>query len=830
MPMKNLLILLLLLGIHQSAFSQLEPYQWRLGISGGYTNYYGDLSPYPISSIRDYGNFFRLFDYNENYVHDYSYALSLERRLSASLSLRLATGKYSISMSDRYISPSNRLRLDAQNFDRALNFKTEIRDYGLGLVLKPDNGRLLKKDAFFAPYLTFGMGWLNFKVFGDLYDQNNNPYDYSSYDPVNDGIFETRLDKLSTELPEGYSNTSFYSNVGLGIRFRLGKQLELFAQSDFKHAFTDYLDDVSSLYRERYDTPAQQYAARPGVVAIDWGNPVRGNNDDRKDWYIYHSIGVKFSFSPMKTAFRASRISPGIYSPIEDIPAQTNKPSEPLDSLVSMDQTMGVTNNHFTFIQLHRPYNRDSSYYAFKILEADVLILNFENQLLNNKSLRDSLYTRLDSLQSMRQRIELDTSNNDVKTSLLLTADKEIGEVESQLEEALLTKTEIDAGLMAARQNKELYQNAYRLSLERQDQSDSLGFVNEIMGLPDTIRKALTEQGSFYQINQDTAKNLQSFSSSNARLGRTSEGDDQDFRTFKEDERRGIYPDQKTQTYEELLTQERARNNYLLRELEYYSDRYFQSINQGVAKEEEQSNYSGRRNESGSDIYRIDDRNRFERRNRNPTYIYPIIVPDYDNRNPVMPEQEHKSLYLNEAPWQPHISPGLPRFRYPRPSSYFPEVTRKKDLNSKEIAVETKKDSVDTASAKKNIYHPPINSKIEIYFDNDQENPGEQELMKLEPLALMATNNPTVEITISGFADNTGRLRYNLNLINERTSNVKNFLVEKFGISPQRINILSGGLIVRENAQKPSPSDRRVEVWIRDKNRETPQDRGSINE
>src|SRR5690554_4734739 len=108
----KILMVLLFMGIHVNAFPQLEPYQWRLGISGGYTNYYGDLSPYPISSIGDYGNFFRLFNYNENYVQDYSYALSLERRLSASLSLQLSAGKYSISMSDRYMRKNNNLLLE----------------------------------------------------------------------------------------------------------------------------------------------------------------------------------------------------------------------------------------------------------------------------------------------------------------------------------------------------------------------------------------------------------------------------------------------------------------------------------------------------------------------------------------------------------------------------------------------------------------------------------------------------------------------------------------------------------------------------------------------
>ena len=811
------MILLLLLGIHVNAFPQLDPYQWRLGLSGGYANYYGDLSPYPISSIGDYPNFFRLFNYNENYVHDYSYALSVERRLSASLSLQLSAGKYSISMSDRYMRQNNSLLLDAPNFNRALNFKTDILDYGLALVLRADNGKLLKTDAFMAPYLTFGLGWLNFKVFGDLYDPNNHPYDYTSYEPINDGIFETRLDRLSTELPGGYSNTSFYSNVGLGLRFRLGKQLELFAQSDFKHAFTDYLDDVSSLYRERYETPEQQYAARPGVVSIDWGNPVRGNNDGRKDWYIYHSIGVKLSFSPMKTAFRAPRVSPGKYSPTEVLRVLENKQPEALDSLSSVDQTPGVTNNYFTFIQLDKPYNRDSSYYSFKILEADVSILSLENQLLDNKNLTDQLNSRLDSLGSLRQRINLDTSNNDVKAPLLLTVEKEMKEVENQLEEASKTRKELDEGLITARQNKELFQNAFRLSVERQDHRDSLSFADEILELPDAVRQALTRQGSFYKIDKDTAENPHLLSSSTGWPARGLEGEEQAFRPLTEDEPRGFYRNQENRNYQELLTHERARNNYLLRELENYSDRYLLSDSQGAAEEERRSNYSGRRNNSGTDIYyRIDEYNRSEPRSRNPAYVLPIVVPNNNNRNSVPQEQDNSSVDFNKSPWQPQIFSGLSRFRDPGIPFYFPEVTRRKDPDLNEIPVEESKQAIDTTSSESKINGFPINGKVELYFDNDQARASEQELLKLQPLTTIVSNNPAVNITISGFADNTGRLRYNLNLINQRTSNVKNFLIEKFGISPQRINILPGGLIVRENEQRSSSTDRKVEVWLQE--------------
>ncbi|MEX2593670.1 MAG: OmpA family protein [Anditalea sp.] len=812
--MKNLMALLLLLGIQVNAFSQLEPYQWRVGISGGYANYYGDLSPYPISSIRDHKDIFRLFNYNKNHIHDYSYAISLEKRLTASVGLQFSVGKYSISMSDRYVNPNNILQLDAPNFERALNFKTEILDYGIGLVMRTDNGELLNKNAFMAPYLTFGMGWANFKVFGDLYDENNNPYNYTTFSPINDGDFETRLDNLYTELPEGYTDNSFYSNLGVGLRFRIGKKLELFAQSDFKHAFTDYLDDVSGLYRVQYDSPEQQYAALPGGAPIDWENPFRGNSNGRKDWYIFHSIGIKLSFSPMKSTFTASRISPGRHTQLKDIPAEDDQSSEHSDSLSSVDEKMEAGNNYFTFIQLNQPYNRDSSYYSFKILESDVSLLNLENQQMDNENLLDSLNSQLDSLQSMQERITLASPNNELNAQPLVTVEKDVEAVEKQLEEALLKRKKIEAGLMTARQNKELYQTAYILSQERQGHSDSLGFVNEILQLPDAVRKALAQPGSFFKIDQDSTGNSQLFSSSGVRKDGIYNGEEQDFRSATENDVVGIYPNQKNQLYAELM-QERAKNNYLLRELGNYSNPSFNQRAEG-----ELFDYYERRNNSQPDIsYRIDDYNEFQRRNRSTGYVLPLVVPP--NNNAPTRRSEQKFIPGNEniitIPRQLEISPDLPRLTDSGLPSYFPQTRRRNNSNFTDFSVERNMETIDTASLEKKAFNLPINSKVEIYFDNNQAKPGQQELNKLLPLATILKNNPTVKLTISGFADNTGYLGYNLNLINERISNVKTFLIEKSGISPERIIILSGGLIVRGKGQNSSPKDRKVEVWIQEK-------------
>lgn len=817
--MKHLLILLLLLGIHRQAFSQLQPYQWRLGISGGYSNYYGDLSPYPISSLGDYQYFFRLFNYNENYVHDYSYAVSLERRLSNSLSLQLSAGKYSISMNDRYQSPSNRLQLDAPNFSRALNFKTDIRDWGLGLVLKTDNGRLLKQDAFMAPYLNLGMGWLDFKVFGDLYDDNGQPYDYSQHHLVQDGNFETRLDRLHTELPEGYPNTSFYAQAGIGLRFRLGGQLEIFAQSDFKHAFTDYLDDVSGLYREDYDTPEQQYAAMPAVVE----SPLRGKNDGRKDWYIYHSIGLKFSFSPMKNAFRATRISPGVYTPMESFPALENQKAESPDSLPSSSQGMDKLTNYFTFIQLEKPYNRDSSYYAFKILEADVSILHLENKLLNHQNGLDRLNSQRDSL-IIEQKTALEAADSVAVSPVLATLQKAIEDIDNQLEDAIEEREALEEGLAEAHQNKELYQNAYRLSIERASRGDSLAMADEILELPGLVRQALAQGTAITRI-QDTTANLQTFSSSGAWSARNEEGDNP---APTDEKPLQFYPGQENRDYQELLTQERARSAYLLRELENYKDWYARSSNRERAEEDLRSLYSERRNNAAPDVYyRIDDY-RPERRSTHPGYVLPIVVPNTSGI-PSAPQQENndRSVDWNTFNWQPRPFQPLVRFDAARRPLYFPQVTDRKNQDLKEATAEMNKPAADTARTGLNPYNTEINSKVEIFFDNDQAYPNEQELQKLQPLESILKNNPAIGITISGFADNTGRLGYNLNLIDQRTSNIKDLLVEKYGIDAERISILPGGLIVREDGQKSSSTDRKVEVWVRE---EKPTPAGSIDQ
>src|SRR5690606_9184965 len=96
---------------------------------------------------------------------------------------------------------------------------------------------------------------------------------------------------------------------------------------------------------------------------------------------------------------------------------------------------------------------------------------------------------------------------------------------------------------------------------------------------------------------------------------RPAEGNEPALGPLTEGEALRFSPNQENPDYRDLLTQERARNNYLLRELENYEDWYARSFNRGLAEEDPRRGYSGRRDDVTPDLYyRIDDNYRSERR------------------------------------------------------------------------------------------------------------------------------------------------------------------------------------------------------------------------
>ncbi len=288
------LILGLLLG--HRALAQQEQYRWRVGAYLGSMSYYGDLNQ-------------RLLPETVNPDHP-AFGFSVERLFNKAWSAKLLYTQGQWIANDR--------RRNAF-LARSLNAKTEVQDYSLLFTYYLDNNRQLGRRSFLSPYVSFGLGYTNFSVYGDLRDGNGDYYHYwSDYsirnvpedDPnaagasvvTQDGVYETELSPLATE--REYPTESFSLPLALGLKFRLSSNINLNLELLMRYAFTDYLDDVSGDYRAEYSSAEQRRAANPTGQDV----AQRGSSPNVNDFYAFPSLSLHYSFARRKTAYRAPKL------------------------------------------------------------------------------------------------------------------------------------------------------------------------------------------------------------------------------------------------------------------------------------------------------------------------------------------------------------------------------------------------------------------------------------------------------------------------------------------------------------------------------------------
>lgn len=313
-----------------SAQAQQEQYRWRVGAYLGSMGYYGDLNH---QLIPDAGN-----------TSQPAFGFSLERILDKAWSAKLLYTQGQWMANDR----ANDALLS-----RSLNAKTEVQDYSLLFTYYLDNNRQLGRRSFLAPYVSFGLGYTDFSVYGDLRDGNGDYYHYWSDYSIHstdetdanaaeaevvgqDGVYETELSSLSTE--KEYPTESFSLPVALGLKFRLSSNINLNLELLMRYAFTDYLDDVSGGYRADYSSPEQSIAANPtGQAAAQ-----RGSSPNVNDFYAFPSVSLHYSFARRKRAYRA----PKLYAVADRVDRFTPTPQGPLTVIdtiaaLTIDPTMG---------------------------------------------------------------------------------------------------------------------------------------------------------------------------------------------------------------------------------------------------------------------------------------------------------------------------------------------------------------------------------------------------------------------------------------------------------------------------------------------------------
>lgn len=243
---------------------------------GGFSNYQGDLQSKPFTFDQSHAVF----------------GLGLKYDVTPKLSVRTGFNYGSIAATDKKNKPS----LQPRN----LSFHSKIIE-----------GNLLAEYTIFdldekmiAPYVFGGIGIFHFKPFA--FDTLGNEI---SLQPL--GTEGQGLSKYPSRKP--YKLTQLALPFGGGIRFRITDDAVLGYEIGMRKLFTDYLDDVSTIYVDAialvqtHGQKALEMSYRGGEVKDgDPSYPPEGylrGGEKFKDWYYFTGLTLSIRINAAKGNF-----------------------------------------------------------------------------------------------------------------------------------------------------------------------------------------------------------------------------------------------------------------------------------------------------------------------------------------------------------------------------------------------------------------------------------------------------------------------------------------------------------------------------------------------
>ena len=248
-----------------------------LGLFVGKMNYQGDLNP---SSFK--------FANSKTTA-----AVTIRQSINRWLSLKGGVAIGSLEAADRY----NRDYLKPRN----LSFYTTIKEASFSI----ETSLLDLSTAHFTPY-----------VYGSVSLYHFNPW---AYDNSGKKVF---LQPLSTEgqglsqypKQKPYKLTQLALGFGGGARYALNDNMNIGVEFSQRKTFTDYLDDVSSIYVD-YNTLLQAKGAKSVEMAfrgdeLQGGQFYPGHGEQRgtpseMDWYYFFGINFEIKFSAFTQLFKS---------------------------------------------------------------------------------------------------------------------------------------------------------------------------------------------------------------------------------------------------------------------------------------------------------------------------------------------------------------------------------------------------------------------------------------------------------------------------------------------------------------------------------------------
>jgi opacity protein-like surface antigen len=269
----RLSIIALLLGTSGFAFSQAPMSWFEVGVFGGVSNYYGDLTQDYVVVKESEPAFGGFIKYNMSY------------QLGVKLNVNHGRVTAADANSDR-----------ADQLLRNLSFTSEVTE--VGLVLEYSFPGLYPKELRrpFSPYVNAGIAGFRFNPQAFY---RGEWYDLQPLGTEGQGINEF-------DFREPYSLYELAIPFAIGVKWAFSERWNLGLEYAARWTFTDYLDDVSRTYVERNllieenGIDAYNLSNRSGEF-LNADNIPFDNNDFRgdptnNDWYMFFGITLSRNF------------------------------------------------------------------------------------------------------------------------------------------------------------------------------------------------------------------------------------------------------------------------------------------------------------------------------------------------------------------------------------------------------------------------------------------------------------------------------------------------------------------------------------------------------
>ena len=234
---------------------------WEIGMFGGLSNYLGDVAPDVV--------------FSESHP---CFSIFLKKNLDQYFSLGFGLSQAHISGNDKNFS-----YLAIQN----LNFETNISEFSSQLEFNFLPFAFGLDHKKFTPYVFTGLSVFTF-----------NPYTYYNGKKVYLDSMDTEGRVASSDKKHNYSLIQIAIPIGCGFKYNLGDRWNIGILLSYRYCFTDYLDDVSTVYADK-NLLAQKNGQVSAALSdrssqlIGTAGKQRGRAD-LKDWYIFSGLFISY--------------------------------------------------------------------------------------------------------------------------------------------------------------------------------------------------------------------------------------------------------------------------------------------------------------------------------------------------------------------------------------------------------------------------------------------------------------------------------------------------------------------------------------------------------